>query len=92
VITFDHTAAGIPCKVVVTDYKPGTPDGRFEPGDPEEIEWHLADRRGRKAEWLEARLTCAQFQEIEQQALDKAREEYENDFSEDMLDRYSDDD
>jgi hypothetical protein len=92
VTTFDHTAAGIPCKVVVTDYKPGTPDGRWEPGDPEEIEWHLADRRGRKAEWLEARLTCAQFQEIEDAALEVARKAYEDDVAESMMDRRSYDD
>jgi hypothetical protein len=66
---FNTTACGIPCQVEVTSYRPGTPDGRWEPGDPTEIEWQLLDRRGRRAPWLERKLTQAQNDDLEQEAI-----------------------
>lgn len=54
---------GIPCLVVVTHYEPFVPgrtDGPPElcyPDEGGEAEWYLADRRGRKAEWLERKMS-----------------------------------
>lgn len=65
---------GIPCGIVVDSYTPGRPGyiGKFpgagfgdaEPPEPEEIEWHLVDRKGYRAHWLEERLTESQEQDI----------------------------
>lgn len=52
----------IPCLVVVTHYEPFAPGRTYGPPElcyPDEggeAEWHLADRRGRKAEWLERKM------------------------------------
>lgn len=56
---------GIPCQIHATSIKLATPDSRWEPGDPREIEFDVLDRHGRKAEWLAALLDEDSIMEIE---------------------------
>ena len=59
---FDSRVSGIPCKIKVLSYSAGVPAktwGKYEdcyPGEDEEIEFEVYDRRGRRAEWLERKL------------------------------------
>lgn len=62
---------GIPCIVEVLYYEP-VRHGRFH-GRPEdcypdeggESEWQLLDRRGRRAEWLERKMTDQDREKVE---------------------------
>ena len=66
-----HTrVCGIPCEVLVTYYaasRPaclhGNPDF-WHPGEDEEIEIQILDRRGRAAPWLQAKMTGEDRAEI----------------------------
>ncbi len=60
----ETTVRGIPCGVVVSYYSPPRPMaitgwgfGDAEPPEPEEIEWFLIDRKGYRADWLEAKMS-----------------------------------
>lgn len=59
---FDSRVSGIPCKIKVLSYYPGSPGrtwGAWEdcyPAEDEEFEFEVYDRRGRRAEWLERKL------------------------------------
>lgn len=61
---------GIPCGVVVTNYRPmrhGVYDRMPEdcyPDEPAEIEWFLVDRNGYKAEWLERQMKPADVEAV----------------------------
>ena len=54
---------GIPCQVCVTYYRKEDspiltgPMDWADPGSPVEIEFHVLDRRGKRAEWLESKMT-----------------------------------
>ena len=68
---FQTKVCGIPCTVVVTLYHKaipmrirGTGFGDCDPPEPEEFEFHLLDRRGYPAKWLEAKLTTALEEQI----------------------------
>lgn len=57
---FPTTVHGIPCKCHVTHYAQAVPMIVYGPGmgdatppEPEEFEYQLLDRRGRRAKWLE---------------------------------------
>lgn len=61
---FDTRVAGIPCQCEVTYYAEpqpmrvtGTGMGDADPPEPEEFEFELYDTNGRRAEWLECKLT-----------------------------------
>lgn len=60
---FDTRVAGIPCQCEVTYYAEPQPmrgnavDGWTDPSEPEEFEYELYDTNGRRAEWLECKLT-----------------------------------
>ena len=72
---FMTTVAGIPCGVVVDYYAagrdwiqhtfPGAGPGDCEPPEPEDMEWHIVDRKGYAAEWLERKMQAADEQRIE---------------------------
>lgn len=59
----ETTVAGIPCLVRVTHYLkvPGcfshNADSDLDYYGYTEAEWHICDQRGRKADWLERKLT-----------------------------------
>ena len=68
---FKTKVCGIPCTVVVTLYRAAIPMriygsgyGDCDPPEPEEFEFHLLDRKGYSAKWLEAKLTHADEQRI----------------------------
>lgn len=62
-ITFESTVSGIPCQIGVLDYEPLV-KGRYS-GAPENCypdeggygEYDVLDRRGRRALWLEKKIT-----------------------------------
>ena len=68
---FQTKVCGIPCTVVVTLYRKAVPMriygsgmGDCDPPEPEEFEFHLLDRKGYSAQWLEVKLTPADEQQI----------------------------
>jgi hypothetical protein len=61
-----HTRiANIPCQVNATYYYPGSRGSYLEPPEPETWEWEVLDRKGYRAPWLEAKLTPADRDRIE---------------------------
>jgi hypothetical protein len=67
---FDTYVSGIPCAVVFERFS--TPGNRMAESDwdyegHDSIEWHLVDRKGYPANWLEKKLTQQEIQEIERQ-------------------------
>jgi len=77
----ETTVSGIPCGVVLDNISSGHPArgpyyGRHgmtswgDPEDPPEVEWHLVDRRGYRAAWLEEKLTDDDLARIDAMFLD----------------------
>ena len=71
---FRSTAAGIPCIVDVVYFEPGLsakfsghPDS-WEPPESGDIDIEILDRRGRRAEWLEAKLSAKEREALEEKA------------------------
>jgi hypothetical protein len=61
---FHTRVSGIPCQCLVYSYEEaipmritGTGYGDAEPPEPEVFEFHLMDRKGYPANWLESKLT-----------------------------------
>ena len=79
IMIFDSRIAGIPCQIEITHYAP--PERGFitcmssEPLDPGELEWIVLDRRGREADWLADKLTKADRQRIDDEAVDFIQQE-----------------
>lgn len=73
---FFTTVAGIPCGVVVDDFRPGCaarlfgPPENCSPEEPAEADFILVDRKGYRALWLERRLKSADRSRIEQECID----------------------
>lgn len=69
--SFDARVCGIPCLVVVTHYEPFVPGRTYGPPElcyPDEggeAEWFLADRRGRKAQWLERKMSQSDLDHVD---------------------------
>jgi len=70
-IEFDWHIAGIPCIIRVLSHEPRR--AAYVSGQPEEcypaegaVEWEVLDRKGRRADWLEAKLTDRQRDEIDE--------------------------
>lgn len=81
----ESRVAGIPCLIGVIDweayvpaYTSGPPD-RCYPSEGGCGSWEVLDRRGRKAAWLERKLTSADERRIEQEVFDamESRDEYD---------------
>jgi len=58
--TFDTRVNGVPCKCSVVNYSKEVPMKVYGPGmgdchppEPEEFEFEILDRRGRRARWLD---------------------------------------
>jgi hypothetical protein len=76
---FTTTVSGIPCGVVIDSYTPARPfkqhtfsgagPGDCDPPEEAEVEWHLVDRKGYYAAWLERKLTSADYARIEEECL-----------------------
>lgn len=71
VLEIEHRVAGIPCIIGVISYEhtPGTYSSRAD-NDCEyygwtETDWEILDRRGRKAAWLERKMTNKEKENIE---------------------------
>ena len=70
-IEFDWHICGIPCIIRVIIHEPGRP--AYVSGAPDQcyppeggvVEWEVLDRKGRRAEWLEDKLTGRQRDEID---------------------------
>jgi hypothetical protein len=66
---FDSTVAGIPCQIGVMRYShsPGNyyADSDWDYYGYTESEWEVLDRRGRRAEWLERKMTDSIRDDIE---------------------------
>ena len=54
---FTTKVAGIPCICEVTAHYRGKPATRFDEGDDVEFECIILDSKGRRAAWLEKKLT-----------------------------------
>lgn len=75
-IVFDHRIQNIPCQIEVTYFHhqppwPGSPhtcDSDMDYYGYTELEYNVLDRNGRRAEWLEKKLTKDDESQIEQMA------------------------
>ncbi len=72
IATIETRAAGVPALLVVTGFSAGYAPTYDDPGVDPSVEWHLADRRGRPAPWLERKLAPREVAELESAALDAA--------------------
>ena len=68
---FETTIQSIPCGIYVSYYSPeevvrGPMSQRIDPPDPEEIEFVVLDGAGRRAEWLEVKITNSDVKRIEE--------------------------
>ena len=63
------TIGGIPCIARVTFYCKGSPETRWDPADPDEVEFEILDRNGNPAAWLAAKVTDADHARIERELL-----------------------
>jgi len=67
---FNSRICGIPCQIKVTSYSPavaGRTWGRYEdcyPDEPEEFDFDVYDRRGRRAKWLERKIRDEDFDKV----------------------------
>jgi hypothetical protein len=74
--------AGIPCSIEVTAFAPYRCNRRghidhWLPDELPEIEWVVCDSKGRRAEWLEKKLTPAERRRIEGELI-AASNDYED--------------
>ena len=60
----ETTIGGIPCKARVTFYAEGSPATRWDPAEPEEVEFAILDRNGNPAAWLAEKATDADHARI----------------------------
>ena len=71
---FTTTVNGIPCQCEVTYWCPAIPAATSGPPDkcheawPEEFEYQLLDRRGRRAKWLDPYITPDVTQRLAEEA------------------------
>lgn len=68
---FETTVCGIPCGVYVWHYIAeevirGSLSQRIDPPEPEEIGFIVLDRNGRKADWLQKKMTSVDQEKIEE--------------------------
>lgn len=71
---FESHVGGIPCIIAITSFYRGSPARHSGPlAGPEEhpeADWCVLDRRGYRAEWLERKLTDADRQRIDEEAVE----------------------
>lgn len=79
----ESKVAGIPCQIKVTYFHKQKPfkgparlcDSRDDYYGYTEVEFEVLDRRGRKAEWLERKLTGRDMKRIEDEIEERKEEE-----------------
>lgn len=75
---FKTRVKGIPCGVVVDSFNVVEPQGKFADSDLDcygytEIEYHLLDRKGYRAKWLENKMTDKDKDLIEIEILERGK-------------------
>lgn len=74
-IDFETRVQGIPCTVMVVHHKYTKPDPYADSSEDYsggwELDWHLCNLRGAPAPWLEAKLTDADRQRIENEIIEE---------------------
>ena len=69
---------GLPAIGRVHSYIPYSAATWEEPADGPEVEFDILDSRGRKADWLDRRITDAQRKHIEIELLERCSDDYRN--------------
>lgn len=71
---FDSRVCGIPCIVKVVYYHPGSEAVHSGPlcgpEEPPEIDYVILDRNGRRAQWLERKMTKSDHDDVYEEALE----------------------
>ena len=75
---FESHVAGIPCKVRVTYSTPYIPESFNGPAEGGDFEFELLDRKGYRAKWLEAKVTEADVERLEQKYEDYLKAQLED--------------
>ena len=75
---FESKVAGIPCKVRVTYHTPYVPASYNGPAEGGDFEYELLDRKGYRAKWLEAKVTEADVERLEQKYEDYLKAQLED--------------
>ena len=79
-LKFNHRISNIPCQIEVLYYEPpcsgrrGHPDN-WEPDTPEYIEYDVLDRSGRRAPWLEKKMTNEDYAAVHTAAIQHMKED-----------------
>jgi hypothetical protein len=79
-LKFDTRIVGIPCQIEVTFYEPFCSGKRghidnWSEDEPEYLEFDVLDRNGRKAPWLERKMSADDYQRVQKEALNNMRAE-----------------
>lgn len=64
---FESKIQGIPCIIDVTYYTPQIPATHFDPPEGGDFEYNVLDRSGRKAPWLQKKITPSDDERIYKQ-------------------------
>lgn len=62
---YDVRICGIPAIVEVISYSKGWGGSWYEPPEPEEVEYVVRDRKGYRADWLEAKMSSSDRSDLE---------------------------
>jgi len=85
---FETRVAGIPCQCEVLSFTPSVPMRVYGPGmgdadapESAEFEYQLLDRKGYKADWLQAKVTSKIEDELYEEFLDRRlAERYDHEY------------
>ena len=79
-MTFDSHIQGIPCQIEITRYTPAerrmVTCTTIDPPDPGELEWHVLDRKGYPAAWLDNKMTRNDVWRIDDEAAQAIEQEH----------------
>jgi hypothetical protein len=75
---------GLPALARIHSYRPFVPSTWHAPAEGPEVDWELLDAKGRRALWIERRLTPAQLEEIEHELLDRCSTAYRSRLDDDL--------
>lgn len=69
---------GLPALARINSYHPYVPPTWNDPPEGPELEWELLDSRGRKAAWIEKRMSAKELENVEAKLFDTCAEAYRN--------------